>query len=57
MKRLLSTSNPEAAEWQRMHVINGVGCVVAQSLGMGFKPSKVHHLTFWRQWRAEVSRA
>lgn len=45
MKRGRSTSNPTAAQRQRMDAITDIGCIVAHSLGLGFVPCEVHHLT------------
>ncbi len=45
MRRGRSTSNPTAAQQQRMDTITDIGCIVAYSLGLGYVPCEVHHLT------------
>jgi len=45
MKRGRSTGNHTVAQQQRMDAIREIGCIVAQSLGLGYVPCEVHHLT------------
>ncbi len=45
MKRGHSTGNPTIAEQKRMDAITDIGCIVAHSLGLGYVPCEVHHLT------------
>ncbi len=45
MRRGRSTSNPTVGQQQRMDAIRDIGCVVAYSLGLGFVPCEIHHLT------------
>lgn len=45
MRRGRSTSTPTRAQQARFESIREIGCIVARSLGLGFVPCEVHHLT------------
>jgi len=45
MKRGRSTGKPTAAQQVRMDAIREIGYIVARSLGLGYVPCEVHHLT------------
>ena len=45
MRRGRSTSSPTKAQAARFDAILETGCVVAHSLGLGYVPCEIHHLT------------
>jgi hypothetical protein len=45
VRRGRSTGNPTKAQQARFDVIREVGCIVARSLGLGYVPCEIHHLT------------
>lgn len=45
MRRGRSTGNPTRAQAARFLAIQDMGCVVAHSLGLGYVPCEIHHLT------------
>lgn len=45
MRRGRSTGNPTRAQQARFDAIWEIGCIVARSLGLGFVPCEIHHLT------------
>lgn len=45
MRRGRSTGKPTTAQAARFLAIQEIGCVVARSLGLGYVPTEIHHLT------------
>lgn len=45
MKRGRSTTTPTKAQQVRFDAIKDIGCIVARSLGLGWVPCDIHHLT------------
>lgn len=45
MRRGRSTSAPTKVQQARFDAIREIGCIVSRSLGLGFVPCEIHHLT------------
>lgn len=45
MKKGRSTTTPTKAQQARFDAIKDIGCIVARSLGLGWVPCEIHHLT------------